>query len=70
MIILAAITFESEYAIGLYIESLLEALGIIKTDWLSMHSNLFLHIIQLIFIISFLIEIKLIISKYTQSWTL
>jgi len=69
-LVMAAITFEGEYMVGVLVETLFENLGIIEKNWLSIHGTLFLHAIQIIFIITYLIEIKVVISKTTRSWTL
>lgn len=68
--VFAAITFEGEYMVGVLIERLFESLGIIGNNWLSLHNALFLHAIQIIFIITYLIELKVVIVKSTRNWLL
>ena len=69
-LVLAAVTFEGEYLVGVLVETVFENLGIIEKNWLSVHGTLFLHTIQIIFIITYLIEIKVVIFKTTRRWML
>ncbi len=69
-LVLAAVTFECEYVSGLCIENIMEMLGILDMNWISIHKNLFMHIIQVLFVITFLVEIKIILTKTTKGWRL
>lgn len=69
-ILIAFLTFEGEYFSGRYVEKIFETIGILKMNWMLGHQILFLHIIQLVFIVTFILEIKYIVVKYTQSWKL
>lgn len=68
--LIAFITFELEYFIGLELESFLEFLGVLKNNWIETHGALFLHSIQILFLITFFAEVKIIISRMTRNWTL
>lgn len=68
--LIAFITFELEYFTGIELESLMEFLGILKANWIETHSTLFLHSIQVLFLITFFAEVKILISRITRNWTL
>lgn len=63
-LVFAVITFGSEYYVGLGFENILEFLGVLRSHWLSGHANLFLHIIQILFVVTFFVEVKFIIFKF------
>ena len=67
---LAFFTFEGEYLIAFLMEKVFEILGFINGDWIIQHNNIFLHIIQLVFIVTFSLEIKYLISRYMKGWKL
>ncbi|VAW02023.1 hypothetical protein MNBD_ALPHA01-1827 [hydrothermal vent metagenome] len=67
---LAALTFGGEYLSGISLESLLEQAGILDIGWMAGHQGLFLHEIQIIFMITFILEIFFIISRYMRGWKL
>ncbi len=68
--LIAFITFELEYFTGIELESFLEFLGVLKNNWIETHGALFLHSIQILFLITFFAEVKIIISRMTRNWTL
>ncbi len=70
LFVLAVLTFEGEYLSGTGLERLLEHAGILNENWLAGHQKLFLHEIQIIFMITFVLEIYFIISRYMRGWKL
>ncbi len=67
---LSVLTFGGEYLSGVSLENLLEQTGILDKGWMAGHRGLFLHEIQVIFIITFVLEIYFIISRYMRGWKL
>lgn len=63
-LVIAFVTFESEYYAGIGFERILEFMGILRSHWLAGNNNLFLHTIQILFVITFFIEVKFIIFKF------
>ncbi|QDE27831.1 hypothetical protein [Paremcibacter congregatus] len=70
LFILAFVTFEGEYLSGYGIERLLEYAGFLKPNWMADHYDVFLHDIQMLFIVTFLTEVFLLISWYIKGWEL
>lgn len=70
IVIVAVLTFEGEYFTARSLETLLEYIGFLNDNWVAGHQILFLHQIQLVFIITFILEIRFIISRYMRGWTL
>ncbi|PCI51533.1 MAG: hypothetical protein COB49_01575 [Alphaproteobacteria bacterium] len=70
LVVLAIATFKSEYIFGGYFENFLEYSGVLNKGWMIHHNGLFLHEIQLLFLVTFCFEMVLIISKYTRKWKL
>ena len=68
--LLAMATFAGEYLSGYGLERLLEFSGVLKKGWMVRHGDLFLHEIQTLFIVTFFVEIILIISRYMRGWKL
>jgi len=70
LVVVAILTFEGEYFTGITLEKSLEYFGVLNENWIGSHQTLFLHEVQLIFIISFMFEIHFIISRYMKGWKL
>jgi hypothetical protein len=70
LLLIAIIKFELEYFTGIEIEALMEFMGVLKNNWIKTHGTLFLHLIQILFIITFLAEVKILIRRLTRNWML
>ncbi len=70
IVLVAGLTFEGEYLTGLTLEKILEFVGVLGENWMVGHHALFLHEIQIVFALTFIIEIFFIISRYMRGWKL
>jgi hypothetical protein len=66
--LVAALTFEGEYLTFLSFEWLMEYIGILNKNWINGHHGLFLHELQIIFLITFIFEMTFLMSRYMRRW--
>jgi len=70
VLLVASLTFEGEYLTFLSFEWLMEYIGLLNQNWLSSHHGLFLHELQIVFLVTFIFEIFYLMSRYMRDWKL
>ncbi|MCF6195294.1 MAG: hypothetical protein L3J50_01225 [Emcibacter sp.] len=70
VLLVAGLTFEGEYLTFLSFEWLMEYIGLLNKNWLNGHHGLFLHEIQVVFLVTFIFEMFYLMSRYMRDWKL
>ncbi|VAV89518.1 hypothetical protein MNBD_ALPHA02-504 [hydrothermal vent metagenome] len=70
LLLVASLTFEGEYLTFLSFEWLMEYIGLLNKNWLSGHHGLFLHELQIVFLVTFIFELFYFMSRYMRDWKL